>query len=40
MGLMLQKGRQRVNESIEVCEIPPGKDEEMEKNRAGWGDRE
>ena len=38
LGLMLQKGRQRVNESTEMCEILPGKDKEIEKNKAGWGD--
>ena len=35
LGLMLQKGRQRVNESTEMCEILPGRDEETD-----WGDRE
>ena len=40
LGLMLQKGRQRVNESTEMCEILPGRDEEIDKNKAGWGDRE
>ena len=38
LGLMLQKGRQRVNESTEMCEILPVKDKETEKNKAGWGD--
>ena len=35
MGLTLQKRRQRVNKSTEMCEILPGNDEDMKKNIAG-----